>query len=94
MEKILTISVAAYNVEKFLRQTLGSLTDPRYVDKLEVFVVDDGGRDGSLEIARDFERQYPQTFHAVHKENKSIDGSRSQQDMYYLHPQSSHLCGT
>lgn len=69
MEKILTISVAAYNVEKFLEQTLGSLTDPRYVDKLEVFVVDDGGKDASLEIARNYERRYPGTFHAVHKDN-------------------------
>lgn len=69
MEKILTISVAAYNVEKFLENTLNSLSDSRYVDKLEVFVVDDGGTDSSLDIASSYEERYPQTFHAVHKEN-------------------------
>ena len=69
MNKILTISVAAYNVEKFLENTLKSLADSRYVDKLEVFVVDDGGKDRSLEIAKHYEEQFPQTFHAIHKEN-------------------------
>lgn len=69
MSKILTVSVAAYNVEQFLENTLTTLADPRYVDKLEVFVVDDGGKDGSLDIARRFEERFPDTFHAVHKEN-------------------------
>ena len=69
MEKLLTISVAAYNVEKYLSSTLDSLSDNRYIDKLEVFVVDDGGKDRSLEIAKAFEKRFPQTFHAVHKEN-------------------------
>ena len=69
MNKILTISVAAYNVEQFLEKTLGSLADSRYVDRLEVFVVDDGGKDSSLEIAKKYESRYPQTFHAIHKEN-------------------------
>lgn len=69
MEKILTISVAAYNVERFIEYTLQSLANSKYVEKLEVFVVDDGGTDGTLEIARRFESQYPYTFRAVHKEN-------------------------
>lgn len=69
MEKLLTVSVAAYNVEQFLSNTLKSLEDPRYVEKIEVFVVDDGGKDKSLEIAKSFEARFPGTFHAVHKEN-------------------------
>ena len=69
IRKLLTISVAAYNVEKTLRETLDSLIIPEVLDKLEVFVVDDGGTDGSLEIAREYESRYPDTFHAVHKEN-------------------------
>lgn len=69
MKKLLTISVAAYNVERFLKNTLKSLSDSRYVDKLEVFVIDDGGNDNSIEIAKSYEKQFPQTFHAIHKEN-------------------------
>ena len=69
MDKILTISVAAYNVEAFLDHTLSTLADPRYVDRLEVFVVDDGGQDRSLEIAKEYAEKYPETFFPIHKEN-------------------------
>ena len=68
-EKLLTISVAAYNVEDYLDQALESLADPAYVNRLEVFVVDDGGSDQSLLIAKSYEEKYPDTFHAIHKEN-------------------------
>lgn len=69
MEKILTISVAAYQVEQYIRQNLESMEIPEILDALEVFVVDDGGKDGTLAIAKAFEAKYPGTFHAVHKEN-------------------------
>lgn len=69
MEKLLTVSIAAYNMESYIRQTLDSLIVPEILDKLEVFVVDDGGTDGTLKIAKEYETKYPNTFHAVHKEN-------------------------
>ena len=69
MGKLLTVSVAAYNMEKYLRRTLESLAVPEVLDELEVFVVDDGGKDASLAIAQEFERAHPGSFHAVHKEN-------------------------
>ncbi len=69
MEKLLTISIAAYNVEGYIRNTLDSLIVPEILDKLEVFIVDDGGNDNTLQIAREYESKYPETFHAVHKEN-------------------------
>lgn len=69
VEKILTLSIAAYNVASTLRQALDSLLVPEIIDKLEVFVIDDGGTDESLKIAREYEGKYPDTFHAIHKEN-------------------------
>ena len=69
MGKLLTISIAAYNVEEYIRNTLDSLIVPEILDKLEVFIVDDGGNDDTLQIAREYEAKYPETFHAVHKEN-------------------------
>lgn len=69
MDKILTVSVAGYNVENFIRQNLDSMTDPEIVNQLEVFVVDDGGTDNTLEIAREYENRWPDTFHAIHKDN-------------------------
>ena len=69
MEKLLTISIAAYNSEDFIRKTLDSLILPEYMDKLEVFIIDDGGQDKTLDIAREYQDKYPETFIPVHKEN-------------------------
>lgn len=69
MEKILTVSVAAYNVEKYIGDCLESFLVPEIMDDIEVFVVDDGGTDGTEAIARKYEKQYPNTFKFVHKEN-------------------------
>ena len=67
--KILTISIAAYNVEQYLAETLESLVDPRYVDDIEVLVVDDGSKDNTGLIATDYQNRYPETIHYVKKEN-------------------------
>ena len=45
MEKILTISVAAYNVEKHIRQTLDSCMVPEILNDLEILVLDDRATD-------------------------------------------------
>lgn len=67
--KVLTISVAAYNVEKFIRETLDSLIVPEIIDKLEVIVVNDGSKDSTKKIVEEYTKKYPQTFYLVDKEN-------------------------
>lgn len=69
MEKVLTVSVAAYNVEKYIDECLKSFLVPEVMDDIEVFVIDDGGTDDTEAIARKYEEQYPDTFKFVHKEN-------------------------
>lgn len=69
MEKLLTISVAAYNVEQYIRKTLESFCIDEVLPYIEVFVVDDGARDSSFMIAKEFETRFPDSFVAVHKEN-------------------------
>ncbi len=68
-KKILTVSVAAYNMENYLEECLSSLAIPEIAEELEVFVNDDGGTDRSLEIAKAYGRKFPGTFIPVHKEN-------------------------
>lgn len=68
MEKILTISIAAYNMEKYLRETLESLIIEN-TELLEVLIIDDGSKDKTFEIAKEYEKKYPNTFKAMHKEN-------------------------
>lgn len=70
-EKLLTISVAAYNVDGFLSAALTSCVaiDERYASRLEVIVVNDGSRDATSAIAHEFESQYPDIVRVVDKPN-------------------------
>ena len=68
--KLLTISIAAYNVEKYLENTLNSLECSDNVKKyLEVIIEDDGSTDRTFDIAKKYEKLYPDVYKAVHKEN-------------------------
>ncbi len=69
MEKILSISVAAYNVEQYIEQLLDSIIAANVNDKVEVLVVNDGGTDRTLEIAKEYEKKYPGTVIPVDKPN-------------------------
>ena len=68
-DKTLTISIAAYNMEAWIKRALDSLLDKRVIDDLEVFAVDDGGTDRTLEIAKEYALQYPNSIFPIHKEN-------------------------
>lgn len=68
--KILTISLAAYNVERYLRTALDSLlVSDDVLEKMEVLIIDDGSNDRTREIAQAYEDRYPNTFHVISKEN-------------------------
>lgn len=69
MEKILTISIAAYNVEKYIRKALDSIVESKCLDEIEVFIVDDGGNDNTLSIAKEYAERFPNSFFPIHKEN-------------------------
>ncbi len=70
MEKILTVSIAAYNVEQYLEKTLESFVcDEYHMNKMEILIINDGSNDRTIEIAKKYEMNYPNTFIAVDKEN-------------------------
>lgn len=69
MNKILTVVIPTYNIEKYIRTCLDSFVIPEILDKLEVLVVNDGSKDRSAAIAREYETRYPGTFRVIDKEN-------------------------
>jgi len=70
MKKLLSISIAAYNVEKYLRECLNSfIVRESLQDLLEVIVVDDGSKDATSLIAQEFCENYPNVFRVIQKEN-------------------------
>ena len=70
MDKILTIIVPAYNMEKYLERCLSSMIlADKEMDMLEVLVINDGSKDLTSAIGHTFEGKYPQTFRIIDKEN-------------------------
>lgn len=67
--KVLSVVIPAYNMEKYIAQTLDSLICDEYMDKLEVLVIDDGSKDSTVDIAKKYEEKYPDTFKVISKEN-------------------------
>ena len=71
MDKILTVVVPTYNMEKYLRKCLDSLIidNQELFSTLEVLVVIDGAKDLSSVIAHDYQDKYPNVFRVIDKEN-------------------------
>lgn len=69
MEKLLTVSVAAYNVEKYIKECLNSFIDKSFINDIEVLVINDGSVDSTASIAYRYQKKYPDTFRVINKEN-------------------------
>ena len=70
--KVLTVSIAAYNVEKTIGETLDSIirgVPAECLSKLEILVVNDGSKDGTKEVAARYEEQYPESVTLISKDN-------------------------
>ena len=59
MRKILSISVASYNVENTLKETVDSMLKCENVKELEIIIVNDGSKDKTLKIAENYKKIYP-----------------------------------
>ena len=69
MEKVLSIVIPSYNVERFLRKTLDSFLEESILPEIEVLIVDDGSSDGTANIGKEYEGKYPESFRLISKEN-------------------------
>lgn len=69
MSKLLTIVIPCYNVEQYLAGCLDSILLPEYNGVLEVLAINDGSRDGTLALAREYEKRFPDILRVVDKPN-------------------------
>lgn len=67
--KILTISIAAYNVESVIHDCLNSLVSSQYIEQLDIIVVDDGSKDDTFQCVKPFVAKYPNSIRYIVKEN-------------------------
>lgn len=74
----LTIIVPIFNVEEYLEQCLQSLIENDYIGKYEVLLIDDCGKDLSLQISEQYIKKYPDIFKLIkHKINSGISAARN-----------------
>ncbi len=72
---MLSIIVPVYNVEKYLEECLDSLLKLR-IDK-EIIVINDGSKDGSLELLKKYENMNLDNFLLINKENEGLSEARN-----------------
>lgn len=70
IEKLLTITIPAYNVETYLYRCLDSILECRdLLGYVEVLIINDGSLDRTEEIALEYAGRAPGTFRLISKEN-------------------------
>lgn len=69
MNKILSVSVASYNVEQFIKQNMDSFVGTELSSKIELLIVDDGSKDNTAAIAKEYQEKYPETVKLVQQAN-------------------------
>ncbi len=72
----ISVIIPAYNEERYLPQCLNSILAQQVPD-MEILVVDDGSRDGTLALAQNYSRRYPQVRVIVHPENRGLGAARN-----------------
>ena len=66
--KTLSITVPCYNSQEYMRNCVDSLL--KGGEDVEILIVDDGSKDDTLKIAKEYEEKYPTIVKAIHQENK------------------------
>jgi len=69
MSKLLSICIPSYNMEQYLNRCVDSMLVDEVLDRLEIIIVNDGSKDGTLAIANDYKQRYPQSVVVVDKPN-------------------------
>ncbi len=72
-DKLLSIIVASYNVEKYITKAIGCysqlLSNKEIYNKLEIIIINDGSIDKTKEIATKFESDFPDVVRVINKES-------------------------
>ena len=74
-QPLVTVAVAAYNVEKFLKKGMESLLNQTY-SNIEIILVDDGSTDNSPFICDEYANNYS-NIKVIHKTNGGLGSARN-----------------
>lgn len=77
MEKLLSIIIPVYNVERFISACIESILSQNIArDVYEIVVVDDGSPDNSIEILNGYASKY-ENIRIIRQPNKGLSGARN-----------------
>ena len=68
-QKVLSVSVAAYNLGKMIEDNLQSFCDSGVIDDIEVLVVNDGSTDDTVKRAEKYAQKYPDSIKIITQKN-------------------------
>ena len=71
--KIISFAIPCYNSAAYMSKCIDLLVAAG--DYIEVLIIDDGSKDNTLEIAKQYEEKYPNIVRAIHQENKGHGGA-------------------
>ena len=69
-KKILTISVASYNLGDMIKQCLDSIVNSEVSEYIEVIVTDDGSKDNTPNIVKEYVHKYPNIVKLITQKNQ------------------------
>lgn len=75
MPKI-SIIIPVYNGEKYIGRCLDSVLNQTF-DDVEVLAINDGSKDGSLDVLKDYEGKYPEKIKVLTQENQGVAKTRN-----------------
>lgn len=74
-EPLITVIMPAYNVENFLERSVNSVRNQCYKN-LDILIIDDGSKDGTLQIAYDLKSQDAR-IRVIHQHNQGVSVARN-----------------
>lgn len=75
MEDLISVIVPIYNTSKYLPKCIDSIINQTY-SNLEILLIDDGSKDNSLNICKDYEKK-DNRIKVFHKENGGLSDARN-----------------
>ncbi|MCM1028062.1 MAG: glycosyltransferase [Pseudoflavonifractor sp.] len=76
MTPLLSIIIPVYNAEKYLRETIDCIITQPAFSRCELLLINDGSRDGSLAIMREYEEVHPGIC-VIDKPNEGVSITRN-----------------
>lgn len=65
--KLISFAIPSYNSEDYLSHCVDTLLTGK--DEVEILIINDGSKDNTLKIAKEYEKKYPGIVKAIDKEN-------------------------